>query len=71
MYARARIPHRNPHHLLTTRFSSIFDYLGKIKAKKLIILLIPNILEYIIRISSLLILLEPYSVTGCLVNILE
>ena len=56
MCARARIPYRNLHYLLIIRFSSILNYLGKIKAKKLIILLIFSILGYITRTFSLLIL---------------
>ena len=44
--ARARIPHRNPHHLSTTRLSkSIFDRIGNFEAAKVLIILIPNILD--------------------------
>ena len=43
--ARARIPHRNPHHLSTTRLSkSIFDYIGNFEAAKVLFMLIPSVL---------------------------
>ena len=43
--ARACIPHRNPHHLSTTRLSkSIFDRVGNFEAAKVLNKLIPGVL---------------------------